>query len=93
MSTVFTNKSGPGQVDPQSGIMWAFIAMMPIMWLSVILTTFLGNVWIQKNGGHEVVDGAYLWSVVTRKKLDRVRPGREQEQDLAQNEPKESEHV
>lgn len=93
MSTVFTNKSGPGQVDPQSGIMWAFIAMVPIMWLSVILTTFLGNVWIQKTGGHEVVNGAYLWSFVTRKKLDRIRPGREQEQDPAQNESKGSEHV
>jgi hypothetical protein len=35
------------------------------------LTTFLGNVWILKDGGHEVVNGAYLWSFVTRKKLTR----------------------
>ncbi|OOQ84983.1 tetracycline efflux protein [Penicillium brasilianum] len=78
MSTVFTNKSGLDQVDPQRGIMWAFIAMVPVMWLSVLLTTFLGNVWIRKDGGHEVVDGAYLWSFITRKKLDRKRRDREQ---------------
>jgi MFS family permease len=82
MSTVFTNKSGSGGLDPQRGIMWAFIAMIPLMWLSVLLTTFLGNVWIRKDGGHEVVDGAYLWSFVTRKKLDRQRRDREQEQEL-----------
>jgi hypothetical protein len=78
MSTVFTNKSGLDQMDPQRGIMWAFIAMVPVMWLSVLLTTFLGNVWIRKDGGHEVVDGAYLWSLITRKKLDRKRMDREQ---------------
>ncbi|KAJ5377634.1 uncharacterized protein N7496_005043 [Penicillium cataractarum] len=77
MSTVFTNKSGLDQVDPQRGIMWAFIAMVPVMWLSVLLTTFLGNVWIRKDGGHEVVDGAYLWSFITRKKLERKRRDRE----------------
>jgi MFS family permease len=82
MSTVFTNKSGSGEVDPQNGIMWAFIAMIPLMWLSVLLTTFLGNVWIRKDGGHEVVDGAYLWSFVTRKKFDRQRRDREQEHKL-----------
>lgn len=78
MSTVFTNKSGLGQVDPQRGIMWAFIAMVPVMWLSVLFTTFLGNVWIRKDGGHEVVDGAYLWSFITRKKLERKRRDRQQ---------------
>lgn len=95
MSTVFTNKSGESQLDPQLGIMWAFIAMMPIMWLSVFLTTLLGNVWIRKEGGHEVVNGAYLWSFVTRKKLDRERRDREQEHDLAGfgNERKEDGHI
>jgi hypothetical protein len=94
MSTVFTNKSGESQLDPQRGIMWAFIAMMPVMWLSVLLTTLLGNVWIRKEGGHEVVNGAYLWSFVTRKKLDRERRDREQEHDLAGfgNERKEDGH-
>ncbi|KAJ6111169.1 hypothetical protein N7486_003404 [Penicillium sp. IBT 16267x] len=76
MSTVFTNKSGTDESDPKKGIMWAFIAMMPFMWISVILTTFLGNVWIKKDGGHEVVNGAYIWSFVTRKKLTRRRRGR-----------------
>ncbi|KAJ5648924.1 Major facilitator superfamily domain general substrate transporter [Penicillium longicatenatum] len=71
MSTVFTNKSGVDQSDPKQGIKWAFIAMIPFMWISVILTTFLGNVWIKKDGGHEVVNGAYLWSFLTRKKLTR----------------------
>lgn len=77
MSTVFTNKSGAGESDPRNGIKWAFIAMMPIMWLSVLLTTFLGNVWILKEGGHEVVHGAYLWSFVTRKTLVKERRDRE----------------
>ncbi|KAJ5764867.1 hypothetical protein N7520_004426 [Penicillium odoratum] len=76
MSTVFTNKSGTNESDPKKGIMWAFVAMMPFMWISVILTTFLGNVWIQKDGGHEVVNGAYLWSFVTRKKLSREKRDR-----------------
>ena len=76
MSTVFTNKSGAGVQDPRSGIMWAFIAMIPFMWLSVALTTFLGNVWILKGGGHEVVHGAYLWSFITRKKLTKERRDR-----------------
>jgi hypothetical protein len=71
MSTVFTNKSGKAEMDPRGGIMWAFIAMIPFMWIAVVLTTFLGNVWILKEGGHEVVCGAYLWSFVTRKKLVR----------------------
>lgn len=71
MSAVFTNKSGVGQQNPKDGIMWAFIALTPFMWLCVLLTTFLGNVWILKDGGHEVVNGAYLWSFVTRKRLMR----------------------
>jgi hypothetical protein len=76
MSTVFINKSGVGQQDPKDGIMWAFIAMIPFMWLCVLLTTFLGSVWILKDGGHEVVNGAYLWSFATRKKLTRERISR-----------------
>jgi hypothetical protein len=76
MSTVFINKRGVGQQDPKDGIMWAFIAMIPFMWLCVLLTTFLGNVWILKDGGHEVVNGAYLWSFATRKKLTRERISR-----------------
>ena len=73
MTTVFNNKSGVGQKHPKDGIMWSFIAISPFMWLCVLLTTFLGNVWIFKNGGHEVVNGPYLWSFVTRKKLTRKR--------------------
>jgi hypothetical protein len=73
MSTVFINRSGVGQQDAKEGIMWAFIAMIPFMWLCLLLTTFLGNVWISKDGGHEVVNGAYLWSFVTRKQLTRER--------------------
>ncbi|KAJ5614770.1 Major facilitator superfamily domain general substrate transporter [Penicillium herquei] len=76
MSTVFENKSGVDESDPRSGIKWAFVAMMPFMWLGVILTTLLGNVWLLKEGGHEVVNEAYLWSFVTRKKLVRERRDR-----------------
>jgi hypothetical protein len=73
MSTVFNNKSGVSQENPKEGIIWAFIAIIPFMWLCILLTTFLGNVWILKDGGHEVVHGAYLWSLVTRKRLMRER--------------------
>ncbi|KAJ5469636.1 hypothetical protein N7539_009254 [Penicillium diatomitis] len=83
MSTVFTNKSGPSQVEAQQGIMWAFISMTPPMWLSLVLTTLLGNVWIRKEGSHEVVNGVYLWSLATREPLVREKR-REQEYELAQ---------
>jgi hypothetical protein len=76
MSTVFNNKSGSRHEDPKSGIVWAFIALIPFMWVCVIITTFLGNVWISKEGTHEVVNGAYLWSFITRKKLEREKKTR-----------------
>jgi hypothetical protein len=76
MSTVFTNKSGAGEGDAKGGIMWAFIALLPFMWLSVLITTFLGNVWILKEGGHEVVNESYLWSLIFRRKLVRERRDR-----------------
>lgn len=73
MSTVFNNKSGVNNSNPKSGIMWAFIAIMPIMWVSVLATTFLGNVWIrpdkEKGDGYDVVKGVWLWSVLFRRKL------------------------
>ncbi len=73
MSTVFNNKSGDQQQSPRDGIMWAFVALMPFMWFILLLTTFLGNVWVLKDGGHEVVNEPYLWSLLTGKKLTRVR--------------------
>ncbi|KAJ5088532.1 Major facilitator superfamily domain general substrate transporter [Penicillium angulare] len=78
MTTVFTNKSGSGEMDARNGIKWAFIAMIPFMWIAVVLTTLLGNVWILKEGGHEVVCGSYLWSFVARKPLVRERRDRGQ---------------
>ena len=76
MSTVFTNKSGAGERDPKDGMVWALVAVTPFMWLCVLLTALLGNVWILKDGGHEVVSGPYLWSLATRKKLTRERLSR-----------------
>lgn len=73
MSTVFNNKTGPSRDDIKDAVTWAFVAITPFMWLCVVLVTFLGNVWIKKDGGHEVVEGAYLWSFVTRRKLVRER--------------------
>jgi hypothetical protein len=32
--------------------------------LSVLITTFLGNVWVLKEGGHEVVNCSYLWGLI-----------------------------
>lgn len=68
MSTVFTNKSGHDQQDAKDGITWAFVAMIPFMWLCVISTTFLGNVWIAKDNSHEVFKGVYLWNLFAGKK-------------------------
>lgn len=76
MTTVFTNKSGAVDSDPKAGIKWAFIAMIPVMWLSVLLTTFLGNVWISKEGGHEVANRPYLWNVLIRRNLKREKRSR-----------------
>ncbi|KAI5463864.1 major facilitator superfamily domain-containing protein [Mariannaea sp. PMI_226] len=73
MSTVFNNKSGHDQSNPKDGIMWAFTAMIPFMWACTILTFFLGNVWISKDGSHLVVDKPYLWSILTRQSLNKER--------------------
>lgn len=74
MSTVFNNKKGE---DPRDGITWAFVAIIPFMWLCLLLTTFLGNVWVNEEGDHEVVNGAYLWSLITRKRLEKERRTRD----------------
>jgi hypothetical protein len=76
MSTVFNNRSGTNHEDPKSGIVWAFIAVMPIVWLAVLITTFLGNVWIRKDGDHEVVHGSWFWNTVTGRRLEKVRLAR-----------------
>ncbi len=60
MSTVFNNKSGAVHEDPKAGIMWAFIAIIPFMWVTLLITFFLGNVWLGKDGSHEVVHGPYM---------------------------------
>jgi len=70
MSTVFNNKS---ETDPKDGITWAFVSVIPFVWLCLFLTTFLGNVWVRKEGDHEVVNGAYFWSLFTRKTLQKER--------------------
>lgn len=77
MGTVFNNKAGSTTESLKDGVRWAFVAIMPFMWACVIITTFLGNVWILKSGDHEVVNGAYFWSLVTRKKLTRERRTRD----------------
>jgi hypothetical protein len=85
MSTVFNNKFGDkskittqaeSQAAAKRGIHFAFIAMIPFMWAFVVLTAGLGNVWIQKNGDHEVVNGIYLLSLITGKKLVRDKKRR-----------------
>ncbi|KAI3395628.1 hypothetical protein diail_1066 [Diaporthe ilicicola] len=70
MSTVFNNKS---EADRKDGISWSFVALIPFLWLCVLLTTFLGNVWVNREGDHEVVNGAYFWSLFTRKRLEKVK--------------------
>ena len=71
MSTVFNNRGGTTPDQARDGIMWAFIALIPPMWVCVALTTLLGNVWITKDGRHQLVDGLYFWSLLTGKKLEK----------------------
>ncbi|KAK0649799.1 major facilitator superfamily domain-containing protein [Cercophora newfieldiana] len=75
MSTVFSNKSGEGHSDQKSGIMWAFVSVIPIMWASVLAALLLGNVWIKpvKEGGHDVVHGAWMLSFVTGNRLEKTK--------------------
>ena len=73
MSTVFNNKLGPDDTNAKTAIMYAYYTIVPFMWLCVVGCLFLGNVWIIKDGGHEVVHGAYVLSALTRTKLVRER--------------------
>ncbi|KAH6869508.1 major facilitator superfamily domain-containing protein [Thelonectria olida] len=73
MSAVFNNKSGNEHGDAQIGVKFAFVALIPFMWLCVVLSTLLGNAWILKDGGHEVVHGAYLWSCIRGIKLQKEK--------------------
>lgn len=70
MSTVYNNKLGD-RLSQKNAIMFAYYTIVPFMWLCVIAVLFLGNVWIRKNGDHEVVNGAYILSLVTGKRLFR----------------------
>lgn len=76
MSTVFNNRSGWAHTDAKEGVRYAFIALAPFMWACFLLVLFLGNVWIMKDGTHEVTNGVYLWGVVRGKKLARERRSR-----------------
>ncbi|KAL2141536.1 hypothetical protein VTI28DRAFT_2236 [Corynascus sepedonium] len=76
MTTVFNNRSGANHDDPRAGIVWAFISIMPIMWLAVIITTFLGNVWIGKDGNYDVVHGVWFWNLLRGRRLERVTMAR-----------------
>ncbi len=71
MTTVFNNKSGVNHLDAKEGITWAFISMIPFMWVCVILALCLGNVWILKNGDHEILKGSYLLGLVRSGPLDK----------------------
>lgn len=69
MSTVFNNKLEPTYANVKDAIMYAYYTIVPFMWLCVLACLFLGNVWINKNGDHEVVNEAYILSVLTGRKL------------------------
>lgn len=75
MSTVYNNKlrggGGGGGGDYEEAIVHAYYAVVPFMWVCFLACLFLGNVWVGRDGGHEVVGGAYLVSLVTRRKLAR----------------------
>ncbi len=80
MSTVFNNRSGVDHADAKTGIMWAFVAIAPMLWLSVLAATGLGNVWIRPDGegGHDVVYGAWLWSLIRGKTLEKHKVVKEE---------------
>lgn len=90
MSTVFNNKSGSNHLDPQTGIYYAYVAMIPFMWICVILSLCIGNVWLLKGGDHEVLRGSYLWRLITRKRLETERLHRAQD---AWSQPKDQTNV
>ncbi|KAF3766932.1 MFS general substrate transporter [Cryphonectria parasitica EP155] len=68
MNTVWNNKLGPNDEYVQSAIAYAYYAILPFLWLSVLSTWFLGNVWVKKDGHHEVVMGPYLLTLLRGKK-------------------------
>ncbi|KAH6646396.1 major facilitator superfamily domain-containing protein [Truncatella angustata] len=76
MSTVFNNKSGVDSREAKTGIMYAFISLIPFMWICVAVATFLGNAWILEDRGHEIVHGSYFWSYITGTQLQREKRSR-----------------
>lgn len=65
----------------KDGVVWAFIAILPFMWLCVMAASCLGNVKITGKGVSEkggadfrenVEDGVFLW-VVLRKRLGKKK--------------------
>ncbi|KAK2616999.1 hypothetical protein QQS21_000088 [Conoideocrella luteorostrata] len=73
MSTVFNNKSGVQHQDAKTGIYYAFVSIVPFMWICALLSLCLGNVWLLKGGEHSVLRGSYLWRLVTRQKMEKER--------------------
>jgi MFS family permease len=78
MSTVYNNKTnvddggiaGMGRENAKQGVKFAFIAVMPFMWLCVVLCGFLGNVWIEKGeGGHHVSGQMWIVGLLTGRKM------------------------
>lgn len=71
MSTIFNNKSGPDNENAREGIMYAFLSLIPFMWLCVVGTMLLGNAWIIEDGGHEMVYGRNFRSWAVGRELPR----------------------
>lgn len=76
MSTIFNNKSGPDNQDARKGITFAFVSLVPFMWLCVVGTMFLGNAWILEGGGHEIAYGSYFWSWAVGREPPREKRAR-----------------
>ncbi|PSR82923.1 major facilitator superfamily domain-containing protein [Coniella lustricola] len=77
MSAVWNNKLGHYDDFAKSAITYSYYAIIPFMWLCVIACLFLGNVWILKSGGHEIVTGVYFWGAIrgSNVKETRIRGG------------------
>ena len=71
MTTVFTNKNLDAGAHAHDSIMWAFISIIPFMWVGVIATALLGNVWILDDDGYEVTEETYLWALLRGRKITK----------------------
>lgn len=73
MSAVWNNKLGLHDQFAKSAITYSYYSIIPFMWLCVVVCLLLGNVWVFKNGEHEIVTGVYFWGALTGQNVKETR--------------------